>query len=82
VNTPCDLVESPQLQAREFFVDVAHPELGTSMHYPGAPYALSATPWQMRRRPPLLGEHNEEIYVHELGLRHDDLAVLRANGTI
>jgi benzylsuccinate CoA-transferase BbsE subunit len=82
VNTPCDLVESPQLQAREFFVDVAHPELGTSMRYPGAPYALSATPWQMRRRPPLLGEHNEEIYVRELGLRRDELAVLRASGII
>jgi crotonobetainyl-CoA:carnitine CoA-transferase CaiB-like acyl-CoA transferase len=82
VNTPRDLVESPQLQARGFFVDVEHPELGTSVRYPGAPYGLSATPWQIRRRPPLLGEHNEEIYVQELGLCRDDLAALRASGTI
>ena len=82
VNTPGDLVESPQLQAREFFVDVEHPELGTSVRYPGAPYALSATPWRIRRRPPLLGEHNEDIYVQELGVPRAELSALRAGGII
>jgi crotonobetainyl-CoA:carnitine CoA-transferase CaiB-like acyl-CoA transferase len=62
VQTARDLVESPQLQARQFFVDIEHPELGTTLRYPGAPYALSATPWQLRRRPPRLGEHNAEIF--------------------
>ena len=62
VQTARDLVESPQLQARQFFVEVEHPELGTTLRYPGAPYALSATPWLLRRRPPRLGEHNAEIF--------------------
>jgi crotonobetainyl-CoA:carnitine CoA-transferase CaiB-like acyl-CoA transferase len=62
VQTACDLAESPQLQARQFFVEIEHPELGTTLRYPGAPYALSATPWQLRRRPPRLGEHNAEIF--------------------
>jgi crotonobetainyl-CoA:carnitine CoA-transferase CaiB-like acyl-CoA transferase len=61
VQTARDLVESPQLQARQFFVDVEHPDLGMTLRYPGAPYALSTTPWQLRRRPPRLGEHNAEI---------------------
>jgi len=82
VNTPRHLVESPQLQARGFFVDVEHPELGATVRYPGAPYALSETPWQLRRRPPLLGEHNEDVYVQELGLRRDELTALRAGGVI
>ena len=82
VNTPRDLVESPQLQARGFFVAVEHPELESTVRYPGAPYALSETPWQIRRRPPLLGEHNEDLYVHELGLSRDDLTALRAAGII
>ena len=82
VNTPRDLVESPQLQARGFFVAVEHPELESTVRYPGAPYALSETPWQIRRRPPLLGEHNEDLYVHELGLSRDDLTALRAAGVI
>jgi crotonobetainyl-CoA:carnitine CoA-transferase CaiB-like acyl-CoA transferase len=62
VQTARDLVESPQLQARQFFVDLEHPELGITLRYPGAPYTLSATPWQLRRRPPRLGEHNAEIF--------------------
>jgi benzylsuccinate CoA-transferase BbsE subunit len=82
VNTARDLVESPQLHARGFFVDVEHPELGTSLCYPGAPYTLSETPWRIRQRPPLLGEHNEAIYVHELGLSHDELSALRVSGII
>ena len=82
VNTPRDLVESPQLQARGFFVEVEHPELGATVVYPGAPYTLSKTPWQMRSRPPLLGEHNESIYGRELGLTHDHLRTLRAGGII
>jgi crotonobetainyl-CoA:carnitine CoA-transferase CaiB-like acyl-CoA transferase len=82
VNTPRDLVESPQLRARGFFVDVEHPELGATIRYPGAPYALSETPWRLRQRPPLLGEHNEAIYVQELGLSHADLTALHAGGII
>ena len=62
VQTARDLVESPQLRARQFFVDIEHPELGTALSYPGAPYALSVTPWQLRRLPPRLGEHNAEIF--------------------
>src|SRR4029453_2569781 len=61
VQTARDLVESAQLQARQFFVEIEHPEFGTTLLYPGAPYTLSATPWQLRRRPPRLGEHNAEI---------------------
>ena len=82
VNTAQDLVDSPQLNDRGFFVDVYHPELNATVRYPGAPYALSETPWQLQRRPPSLGEDNEAVYVDELGLNRDDLPALRANGII
>ena len=82
VNTTADLAASPQLQARGFFVDVPHPDLDATVTYPGAPYALSETPWHLRRQPPHLGEHNEDIYIHELGLSHDDLAALKAGGVL
>jgi crotonobetainyl-CoA:carnitine CoA-transferase CaiB-like acyl-CoA transferase len=82
VNTAQDLADSPQLQARGFFVDVEHPELGTTVRYPGAPYGLSETPWRLRRRPPSLGEDNEAVYVQELGLSLDELSVLRARGIV
>jgi crotonobetainyl-CoA:carnitine CoA-transferase CaiB-like acyl-CoA transferase len=80
VNDARDLVNSPQLQARGFFVDVEHPELDTLIRYPGAPYALSETPWQLRQRPPQLGEHNAAIWGQELGLSPQELATLHAQG--
>ena len=40
------------------------------------------TPIQIPRRAPLIGEHNEEIYVKELGLSHDDLIALVEAGII
>jgi benzylsuccinate CoA-transferase BbsE subunit len=82
VHTPCDLLEHPQLIARDFYRPLEHPELGQTLCYPGAPYRLSETPWQLRRRAPLIGEHNEAIYGGELGLSRAELAVLMAAGAI
>lgn len=82
VNTARDLVESPQLQARGFFVDVEHEDLATMVRYPGAPYALSVTPWQLRCRPPRLGEHNAAVWGQELGLSHEQLMALQQHGIL
>jgi benzylsuccinate CoA-transferase BbsE subunit len=82
VHTAHDLLQHPQLAARDFFRLLEHPELGETLCYPGAPYHLSKTPWQLRRRAPLIGEHNEAIYGGELGLSRAELAVLMAAGAI
>lgn len=82
VYTAQDVARDPQLQARHFFVEVEHDHLGRSFIYPGAPYVLSDTPWRLRGRAPLLGEHNLEIYGTELGISPDDLTSLRAAGVI
>ncbi len=79
VNTG-ELEESPQLTAREFFVEVEHPETGI-LTYPGAPFKMTETPWQLGRAP-LLGEHNEEIYCGRLGYSGEDLIRLRGEGVI
>jgi len=82
VDTPRDLLDHPQLRARGFFVSLEHPELHDTLRYPGAPYRLSETPWQLRRRAPLIGEHNMEIYGGELGVSQAELAVYLAAGVI
>ncbi len=77
-NTAQDLLNDAQLLARGWFKRVEHPELGTSVTYPGPPYRLASSPWRIARRPPLPGEHNAEIYAGELGLSASDLATLAA----
>jgi crotonobetainyl-CoA:carnitine CoA-transferase CaiB-like acyl-CoA transferase len=82
IHTARDLLAHPQLLARGFFQALEHPELGATLRYPGAPYRLSQTPWQLRRRAPLIGEDNEAIYGGELGISQAELAVLMAAGAI
>jgi crotonobetainyl-CoA:carnitine CoA-transferase CaiB-like acyl-CoA transferase len=79
--TAAEVVNSPQMIATKYFVEVDHPEIGRAK-YPGAPYTLTETPWQITRRAPLLGEHNEEIYCGRLGYTRQDLVQLAAAGAI
>jgi crotonobetainyl-CoA:carnitine CoA-transferase CaiB-like acyl-CoA transferase len=82
VATPRDMVAFDQLQARGFWVEVDHPELGRALTYPGPWGSFSATPLAIRRRAPLIGEHNQEIYGGELGLSPAELADLAQAGVI
>ncbi|MCZ6463572.1 MAG: CoA transferase [Proteobacteria bacterium] len=66
----------PQVLARNMRVALPHPELGT-FETTGLPVKLSATPGAIERRPPLLGEHTDEI-LSECGLTPEDVASLRA----
>ncbi len=58
------------------------PELGDTLQYPGPPYRLSETPWTIQRPPPLLGEHNVEIYQGEMGMKRQELERLSAAGAV
>jgi crotonobetainyl-CoA:carnitine CoA-transferase CaiB-like acyl-CoA transferase len=75
--TTADLLKSDQLAAREFWVDLEHPELGTTITYPGPFVKLSETPIRMTRRAPLIGEHNQEIYGKELGMSSKEIQALK-----
>jgi benzylsuccinate CoA-transferase BbsE subunit len=82
VRDPEALFEDEQLRERGYFVPVEHPELGRTFQYPGAPYLFNGTPWQVYRRPPLVGEHTNEILRHELGLEADHVAAMAAERVI
>ncbi len=82
VRAPEALLDDEQLEARGFFAEVEHPELGRSFLYPGAPYLFNGTPWRAYRRPPLLGEHTGEILRDELQIAPEEMAALRAEGVI
>jgi crotonobetainyl-CoA:carnitine CoA-transferase CaiB-like acyl-CoA transferase len=82
VRTADESLDDPHLHDRGFFVDVRHDELDATYPYVGAPVVASRTPWRFARRPPLLGEHNDEIYCGELGLGAAELADLAAAGAV
>ena len=77
VNTTENILENAQLESRDYWVEVQHPELDATLTYPGAPYKSSELPWEIWRRAPLIGEHNEEIYRCELGFSEEEIAALR-----
>jgi crotonobetainyl-CoA:carnitine CoA-transferase CaiB-like acyl-CoA transferase len=81
-NTAREIVEHPQLAARGYWVDVEHPEIEATITCPGPFFLSSETAWKMTRRAPLIGEHNEEIYINELGFTRQDLIVLKQNNII
>jgi crotonobetainyl-CoA:carnitine CoA-transferase CaiB-like acyl-CoA transferase len=76
-----EVVTSEQYRERNFFVSVDHPATGPLM-FPGAPFKLSATPWQIRSPAPQLGEHNAQIYDKHLGLSAERMEQLRRKGVI
>ncbi len=83
---PCSTVEDlrndPQLIARDFWTEVKHPELNDTLVYPRPCILASETPCTIRRRAPLIGEHNEEVYIGELGFSKEELILLKSGGVI
>jgi crotonobetainyl-CoA:carnitine CoA-transferase CaiB-like acyl-CoA transferase len=75
-----EVIDSPQHEAREFFVEVDHPSVGAHK-YSGAPFKMSATPWQSEPAP-LLGEHNQTVYQDLLGYTPQQVDALRQEGVI
>ena len=83
VATPANILEHSQLKARDYFKELPHPELNTSVTYPGLFVKdIGGERVGLRRRPPLIGEHNREIYHGELGLTPEELTSLEEGGVI
>ena len=84
VATPSALEGHPQLEARDYFREIEHPDLGESVRYPGA-FIKSGDGSEIAgvyRRPPLIGEHNVDIYQEEMGLSSLELVTLKRAGAI
>ena len=63
--------------ARGMVHTVNHPSAG-ELKLVGIPFRMNGTPPAVRRPPPLLGEHTDEVFGEELGLGGERLAQLRA----
>ena len=80
VATTEDVVRNPQLQDRDYFVRVEHPETGEVL-YPGLPFRLKANDERFVCAP-LLGEHTREVYGDKLGLTNEEMVTLKSQGVI
>ena len=80
INRVSDVVNSPQVQARNMVVEVPHPEV-PNLRIPNSPLKLTSTPPTIRRYPPLLGEHNDEILA-AAGYDASQISQLRERGVI
>lgn len=82
VSTMADVCHSKQLAARDFWVNVRHEELSTTIRYPGPWAKLSETPLERWERAPRIGEHNNEIYAQELQMSGSEIEHLTKLGVI
>ena len=81
INSIPEVFAHPQADARNLVLETEHPTAG-AVRMPGFPYKLSQTPASVRRPPPRLGEHTEEVLVELLGYSAQDVADLRERDII
>jgi len=81
INSVAEALAEPQTQARAMIETVEHPAIG-DLKLIGMPYKFSSTPAIVRRPPPMLGEHTDEILREELGLDATAIAELRERKVI
>ena len=80
INDYAQVFADPQVLAREMVVETDHPALG-HMRTLGSPVKMSATPPDVSRRAPQLGEHTDDVLI-EAGFSVAEIAALRATRAI
>jgi CoA:oxalate CoA-transferase len=75
-----EVFADPQVLAQEMVVEIEHPGHGR-VRMTGFPVKLSATPAQLRRPAPQLGEHTD-LVLGALGYSPERIATLRRDGVV
>ena len=76
INSVADALDDPHTTARDMIETVEHSTIG-ALKMLGIPFKFSDTACSVRRAPPTLGQHNDEILKGELGLDEKAIAELR-----
>jgi len=80
INDLADVFADPHVQERGMTFTVAHP-LQPALELVASPMKLSRTPVTVRRAPPLLGQHTDEVLA-EFALSPQEIDGLRRSGVI
>jgi formyl-CoA transferase len=76
INTVAQALAAPHTEARNLVREIHHPTAGP-VKVLGMPFRFSATPPSIRRAPPTLGQHTDEVLGDELGMTPERIAQLR-----
>jgi crotonobetainyl-CoA:carnitine CoA-transferase CaiB-like acyl-CoA transferase len=81
INTVAEALDDPHTAARAMIETIEHPTIG-ALKMLGIPFKFSDTKCSVRRAPPTLGQHTDEILAGELGLDAAAIAELRTQKVI
>ena len=73
-----EILEDPQIHAREMVVALTHPEYGP-LRVLGVPIKLSETPGEVQNAPPRFGEHNQDV-LSRLGYSAEEISKFATRG--
>ena len=79
--SPQGVLDDPHVRATGMLKAVEYPGAARPVPMVGTPFTLSSTPGTIRSRPPLLGEHSDEV-LRELDYSPLDIAGLRKDAVI
>lgn len=82
ISTPEDFAVNKQLEYCHYWSQVNHTELGAVINYPGPFVRSTGVETGIKRRAPLIGEHNWDIYHGEFGFSVEEISLLKESGVI
>ena len=81
VNNIEQAAGDPQINARDMFIEVKHPEAG-KFRVVNTPFKFSRTPYKVEKASPDLGQHTQDVLSRLLGMTHQEIAALKGQGVI
>jgi crotonobetainyl-CoA:carnitine CoA-transferase CaiB-like acyl-CoA transferase len=81
INDHAEAFADPQVLHNDMVMEIEHPQAG-NLKLVGIPVKLSDTPGQLKTPPPLLGQHNTEIFTELLGRSPEQLSALQRRGVV
>jgi formyl-CoA transferase/CoA:oxalate CoA-transferase len=80
INTVAEILENPQIHAREMVRELTHPAYGP-IRVLGLPIKLSDTPGAVEGPPPYFGEHNAAVLT-TLGYSSENIEAFKREGAL